>query len=205
MHFTSSYHVSSTLFCFATRAQLCIYFLLSTATGISLSFFWQVQAPYKKIAVSVFSRIYVCVSPISPCFSELLNTGSISLPSIISSTSVSYLPKFFVDIISWFPPIPFHTFSTTVCYPITLFQLALLLHSPVQLYQLWLATSFLACSLLTLAFIQLYHVSYLFRVGTFPVLLLIPYNSSCLSILSFFSCCHLYCFQLFYELRVHFP
>ena len=37
---------------------------------------------------------------------------------------------------------------------------------------------------------------YLFQEGTFPVLLLILYYSSYLSILVFFSCRHLYCVQL---------
>ena len=69
-------------------------------------------------------------------------------------------------------------------YPI-LFQLALLLFSPIQPYQLSLATSFLAYSLLCIAISSSSRL-YLFQVSTILLLLLILYYSSCLSILVVF-------------------
>ena len=58
-------------------------------------------------------------------------------------------------------------------YP-TLFQLALSLLSPIQAYQIWLETSF--GMLLTYITISTFSRLYLFKVGTFPVLLLILYE-----------------------------
>ena len=83
-------------------------------------------------------RITLRDSPRSPYFSAL----TFPFSSIIYFTSVLYPPNFFIDSISyWSPPLPYF-----LDYVIPMvFQLALLLFSPIRPYQLWLATSFLAC------------------------------------------------------------
>ena len=124
-------------------------------------FFWQVQVIYQvhEVAVLAFSRSPLgrantfsfiillstprrarSVSPIPPCFLAL------AFPFFLSplvSTSDVYLPNFPFDInSSWFPLYP--SILSQLHYP-TSFHLALLLFSPMQLHQLRLVTSFLAC------------------------------------------------------------
>ena len=153
--------MSPTLYCFATRAHICSHVLLLPTTV----FFSLVgPGPLHEIAVSAFSRsplgrantfsfqylpstprISPSDYPLSPYFVAL----AFFVSSVLSSTYVLYPPKFSIGSTSfWSSPIFFHIFSTTLSI---LFQLALLLFSPVQPYQLWLATSFLACSLLYIA------------------------------------------------------
>ena len=87
----------------------------------------------------------------------------------------SYFRSFSADIVSpWFPPKSFHIFSTTISHLIPLFQVALFLLSPIQFYQLWLATSFFGMSL-TLHCQFKFLISPVVLSGTLPVLLLILY------------------------------
>ena len=120
-----------TLHCFASRAHLCIYFLLLPATGIPVFFLAGPGLP-RKIAISACSRSPLarantfsllsllsvpCIT--SKCYSDftLVLSASLALTSIISSTSVVYLPHFSTDTISfWFRPVSFHTLSTTLFY-----------------------------------------------------------------------------------------
>ena len=93
-------------------------------------------APHKSLLIGVL--------PPSPCFLS----ASLSLSPIFSSTSsVLYAAHFSMDRVS---PLSFHTFSTTLRIP--LFSSSpfcyFLPYSPIRL---WLATSFLACSLLQIA------------------------------------------------------
>ena len=122
------------------------------------SFFLPVGSlPLHEIEVSAFSR-----SPLGRAntFSFLLllltPRKSLSIPPSphdltlrslshlsFSVTSVLYPPNLSMDkcsISSWFPPI-YPSILSRLRYP-TLLQLALLLLSPIQPYQLWLATSY---------------------------------------------------------------
>ena len=128
-----------------------------------ISFFFLAGPDHlREIAVSAFSRslsrrantfsfLSLPSTPriyMSGCFSDtvLSRSESLSLRSILSPTCALYVPNFpTARASSWFPPISFHTFSTTLTY---LFQLPLWLFSPILLYQLWLAASFFGCSLL---------------------------------------------------------
>ena len=127
-----SCYASSTLDCFATRARLRIYFLLLPAPGKLLSSHRQVQVPHTKIAVSALSRSplgrantfsflslrFTHPLRISKCFFSDLAfflSVSLSLISILVSALVLYLPNVSADITSsWFPPISFYSFSTTL-------------------------------------------------------------------------------------------
>ena len=122
--------MSSTLCCFC-----------HTGTSVHLvrpppPFSWQVQVTYTKSQFQRFLQLHWAVQirfqlysssqspahlssvffflPIPPCFLAL---RSLSLLSIISSASALYLPNFPADIsASWFRPISFHTFSTTLSH-----------------------------------------------------------------------------------------
>ena len=116
--------------CFATRAHLCIFLPLST-TGKYLSFLAGPN-PLHEIAVSALSRKplgrantfsflvllltprkYQSVPPLSPCFLAL------AFPLLPSFPSVVYTPNFSMNSISsWFHPVSFHTFSTTLSHRI---------------------------------------------------------------------------------------
>ena len=116
--------------------------------------------PLHKIAVSAFSRSpsgradtfsfqYLPQPPhVSKCFSffTLFLSASLSLSSIVHFASVSctrQISLWTVPLLGFLNPSIF----SRLRYPI-LFQLAIFLFSPIQPYQLWLATSFLAYSLL---------------------------------------------------------
>ena len=107
------------------------------------------------LSLRFIPRISPSLSPITPFFSA----PTFSLPSTsISSTFVSYSSKFSMGSISFLVSSHILPFFSRLRHP-TLFQLPSFLSlSPVSLCQLWLATSFLACSLLVLPF-QLYNVS----------------------------------------------
>ena len=85
-----------------------------------------------------------------------------------------------------------------------LFQLGLLLFSPIQPYQIWLATSLLAYCLLYIA-ISTFSRIYLRWVRFIPSSALhavFVTRRARESSEYLFRCCHLHWFQLFYELRV---
>ena len=200
------------LYCFVTRTHLCIFFLLRLPrTGmVGPGTLYEVAVPTLSIHLlgraNTFSFLPLLSTPrkFLKCstFFTLFLSASISLLSILVFTSVLYPSNISMDSISsWFPPMYF--MLSHLRYP-TLFQLALLLLFPIQPYQLWLATSYLACSLLYTA-ISTFSRLNMFQVGTFPVLLLILHYSSYLNILVLFSSCHKYCFQLFFERRVPVP
>ena len=121
------------------------------------------RSPTRNRSSSVFAKstgpckyVFILIPSLNPpyiskCFFHLalFLIANISLLSIISSTSVLYLPNYSADITSsWFLLYPSMIFQLR--YP-TLFQLGVWLFSTIKLYQLWLATSFLACSLLYFA------------------------------------------------------
>ena len=138
----------------------------------SISFLFLVgPGPLHEIAVSAFSRsllghanafsfqylpstLHICFK----CFSSftLFLSASLSLPAkLLYGQYLLINPSMF----------------SRPRYPI-LFQLALSLFSPIQPYQLWLATSFLAYSLPHTPLSTFSRLS-LFYVGTFLVMLLI--------------------------------
>ena len=99
---TFSHCVSSTLYCFATRAYLCMFFLLLSTTGVPLSSLWQVQAPctksqfqrFRVVHWAVRTRFHFCFCyqppvylqvflPLSPCFLVL------AFPLVLSFLSFS--------------------------------------------------------------------------------------------------------------------
>ena len=184
VHFTLSYYVSSTLYYFATRAHLCIYFLLLPATGIHLFLPpGGSRPPTRKRSFSVFAesigpckvrfrsypfaspRAYLCMllrfhlvskrDPFRLSLSSLLLLSCTSRTSLRTSLLLGFLLR---------PSIR----SPIQRYP-TLFQLALLLLSPIQLYQSWLSTSSLGCSLLHIVISTFSRISPYYG-GTFPVL-----------------------------------
>ena len=133
LHISHSPTVWVLLYCFATTAHLC-YFLLLPTTGIPLSPFLAGPGPLHEIAVSAFLR-----SPLGRAntFSFLFlfltlrqslkwNISSLSpwilalafpLIYIFSFTSVLHPANFSMDSISsWFAPIFFRTFSTTLSH-----------------------------------------------------------------------------------------
>jgi len=196
-----------------------IYFLLP-ATGMYTSLFFLAGPVHlHEIAVSAFSRIrltrtttfsllslrLIARIPLK-CFSDftLFLSASLSLLSILSSTSVLLCLLNFSSLrtsyLLGFPLRPF--ILSQLCHP-TLFQLALFCYSLrySSIKQLWLATSSFGMFLTCIAF-STFSCLYLSRVGTFSILLLKLYYFVGLSILEFFSCCHLYCFQLFYGVKV---
>ena len=62
VRFASSHFVNSTLYRFALRARVCIYFLLLlTATGTPLSNFWQVQVTCAKSQFQRFREVHWAV------------------------------------------------------------------------------------------------------------------------------------------------
>ena len=97
-------------------------------------FFLAGPGPLHEIVVSAFSRsrlgrantfqfLFLLLTPRKSlkCFSSfiLFFSASLSLNSILYFTSVLYPANFSMDSISsWFPPISFHTFSTTLSHPI---------------------------------------------------------------------------------------
>ena len=179
----------------AIKAHLCIFSPPPPDYWFT-SFFFQVgPGPRHEIAASAFSRNPLDrANTFSFPFLLLASRASLSvlslsryflafpfflsLPVLLSCTP----PNLSMDSISsWFPLI---FFNSLLRYP-TLFQLALLLLSPIQPYQLWLATSFLACSLLHIA-LSTFSSLYSFLVSKFPFLLFILYCSSYLSVLVLF-------------------
>ena len=122
-------------------------------------FFLSKTGPLHEIAASASSRSplysegtfsFLCyslnIATISKCSSPaLLSFLTLSFPLIkyflIYQGYVLYPPNFSKNIVScsWFSPISFHTFSTTLCHQ--LHQLALLMLSLIQPYQLWLEIS----------------------------------------------------------------
>ena len=173
-----------------------------------------------KIAVSAFSRsplgrantfsfLFLLLTPrkslkCSSSFTLFLRVRSLSLVSVLSFPSVLYSPNFSMNSISsWFPPISFHTFSTTLSHLIP--ALALLSRWSIQPYLLSLATFFAACCLLYVA------------ISTFSRLLLVssgyipsPALNTVLPVVlehpnTFLAAANVYCFQLFYQPRVPFP
>ena len=121
--------LSSTFYCFATGARVCIFLHLLPTTGIPLSSHWQVQTPcvewqcqrfrvvHWAVQISFHSYLFssppVCLS----CSSSfaLFRSASLSLLSVLSFFAVLYPPNFYMDSMSsWFPPLPVHTFSTTL-------------------------------------------------------------------------------------------
>ena len=82
VYFTLSRYVSSTLFSFATRAHLCIFFFLST-TGIPLSPFWLVQVPCTKLQFQRFRLVHWAVKI------RFIPISSLNLPYIPKCSSPS--------------------------------------------------------------------------------------------------------------------
>ena len=136
------------LYCVATSAHLCIIFLLPSTTGIPLSTFWQVQVPHAK---SHFQRFRPLGRANTFSFLFLLLTPRKSLsvpppsPCFLALASPYFYPTVSLLGFLLYPPI-----FSRLRYP-TLFKLALLLLSPIQPYQLWMAPSVLAWSLLHIA------------------------------------------------------
>ena len=127
-------------------------------------------APCTYVFIPIFyhspPRTRLSVSPLSPYFLALavffMLLSFIFLPSCIPQTCpwTAHLLGFLL----------YPSMSSPLRYP-TLLQLTVLFLSPVQLYQLWMATLFLARSLLYIASATFTRLS-LPREGTFPVLLL---------------------------------
>ena len=143
--------------------------------------------PLHEIAVSAFSRsplgrantfsfLFLLLTPrksLKCCSSfTLFLSASVSNMYMLSFSSVLYPANFSMDIISsWFLPISFQTFSTTLSHLYSISPFCYFLsYSPISYG--WQPL-----------FWQLSHVSICLQVGTFPVLLLILYYSSYLSIL----------------------
>ena len=99
----------------------------------------------------------------------LFCSASLALDSILSFASVLYLPQTCLWTVSLLEFLLFnrlfHAYSPT--HP-TLFQLALVLLSPIQPRQLLLATSLLSCSVLSHVCISAFSRLHLFRVDVFP-------------------------------------
>ena len=152
--------MSSTLYCFATRALLCIFFLLPSTTDIPL-LSGKSKSP-TEIAVSAFSRspsgrantfsfpslllthqTSRSVPPPSPCFFALY------FPLFLSFFLLTLCPpQTFLRAVYYLGFLLYPAILSRLRYP-TLSQLALSLRSPTQPCQLRLATSFSACSLCT--------------------------------------------------------
>ena len=140
---------------------MCIFYLLST-TGTPISAFWQVQVRYTipqfqriRGRAHTFSLQFLLTRtslsvPLSPCFLALafpLFLSLILLPSCAPQTT-----PWTVSLLG-FLLYTYQVYPSTLSrlrYPI-LFQPPLSLLSPMQSYQPWLATFFLACSLLQIA------------------------------------------------------
>ena len=75
--FTFSHYMSSTLYCIATRAHLCIFFHLLSATGVPF-FFLAGPGPLHEITIPAFSRSPLGHANMSS-FSSLLLTHRKSL------------------------------------------------------------------------------------------------------------------------------
>ena len=135
-----------------TRAHLCIYFLLPATTGKSLFLLsGRSRSPTRNLSSCVFANksigsckyVFIPIPSLNPpsiskSFSDstVYLSATLAILPILPSTSALYLPNFPADIkSSWFPPICPSMFSQ-LRYP-TLFQLALLWLSPIQLYQLY--------------------------------------------------------------------
>ena len=134
LHISHSPTVSSALYCFATRAHMFIFLLLTT--GMPLSSFGQVQVPYTKSlfqhlrvvhwAVQIRFHSYEVFLFLTRCLSlefsstfTLFLIASLSLvyTGIIYCASVLYPPNLSMDGFSYrFPPISFGTFSTTLSH-----------------------------------------------------------------------------------------
>ena len=113
-------------------------------------FFLAVPDHFRKIAVSTFSRspsgrantfsfLRLRLNPRMFLFGKCLSgftlslSASLSLLSILSSASALYLPNFSTDITSsLFPPVPFHTFSTTLSHLIPARHLVTFPHTAVS-------------------------------------------------------------------------
>ena len=131
------------------QIYLFIFFLLLSTSGILLSSFWQVQVPHTKVPFQCLGVVHWAVKtnfpfkPLPLSSRKSLNvlpactfvfSDSLCLFFVLSLASVLCTPNFSMDMISsWFPPISFHTFSTTVRYP-TVLQFALPSCSPIQRY-----------------------------------------------------------------------
>ena len=216
--------MSSTLYCFATRAHLCI-FLLPSTTGIPLSSFWQVQVPCTKSqfqhfrvvhwAVQIRFHSYIFSQPSSKslkCFSSFTLFLSASfclnyvLLLLLSCTPKLLYGQYLFLVSSCILP----TFSTTLShlFPARHGQYLFLVSSYIlPPFSTTLSHLFPARPVVTLShtalstmtgtlffgmFLTLYIARsafsrfYPFQVGTFPVLLLILYYLSFLSILVLF-------------------
>ena len=66
------------LYCFTTRAHLCIFFLPSI-TGVPLSSSWQIQVPYTKSQLRRF-----CVESIEPCNYFFIPMSSLNSPVFLN-------------------------------------------------------------------------------------------------------------------------
>ena len=106
--------MSSTLYCFATRAHLCIYFLL-LATGITFLSFWQVQVPYTKSHFRRFREFHAY--PFAQVPGRLQAILRFQLFLCASLFLLVYILFYFCPknsanlIFSWFPPINPFIFS----------------------------------------------------------------------------------------------
>ena len=153
------------LYFFATRAYLCIFFLLPT-TGLPLPFFWQIEVPYTKSQLQHFRVAHWAVQNTLSFPSIILTPPiSVSIPPLLPyflSLAFPFLLSFLLllscTLELLYGQYLFLVSSYKICASIlsrlrylTLFQLALLLLSPIQPSQPWLATTFLACSLLYIA------------------------------------------------------
>ena len=167
----------------SSSSRLLVYLFCLVGPGplheIAISAFrvvhWAVQIRFHS---NIFPQppVYLSsVCPLSPYFLALAFPSLLSFLLLLSctrQTSLRTVP--FLGLIN--PSIFFRLF-----YPMS-FHFALLSFSPIQPYQLWLATSFPAYSLLTIV-ISTFSRLYQFQEGTFLVPLLISNCSSPLSIL----------------------
>ena len=225
------FHISRVMWvllcCFATRAHLCI-FLLPT-TGIPLSSFWQVEpGPLPEIAVSVFrevlgrantfSLLSLALPPPTPVCISLEFTSSspwslalvFALPCMfcfyfcivpprtclwtvsLLGSLLHILPYFLDDAIPSILSSPFRYFLPygLIGYgrqPLFWHVLCFVLpcqRSDVSLRFVWVHSQFCSCYCIT----RRTWASY-----------------CCSSFLQRYSCRHLYCFQLFYEVGGPFP
>ena len=126
-----THSITILLYCFTTRAYMWIFFLLLLfqvyfilPSGRSRSSTWNISFSVSASSIGPCTYVVISISSLDPpevserCFSfTLILYASLSqnsaLSFLLSSTPANFS---MVRMSSWFPPIPFNTYSTTLSH-----------------------------------------------------------------------------------------